>query len=215
MIHNHRQQRIKPVQGFIDDAATLYTVFLKTLNLKNMTCIVGFIDKKNKKVIIGADSAGVAGLELKIRKDPKVFKLNDFVIGCTSSFRMIQLLNFSLELPEVEEDIYKYMCTKFINAVRECFKKGGFLSKSNEQEEGGVFLVGYKSRLFCIQIDFQVEELYSKFNAVGCGDEYAKGALSILSEDKNIKPKAKVLKALEVASIHSAGVEKPFVLRCT
>lgn len=29
-----------------------------------MTCIVGYLDKKTKKVTIGGDSAGVAGLDI-------------------------------------------------------------------------------------------------------------------------------------------------------
>ena len=55
-----------------------------------MTCIVGLINKENKSVTIGGDSSGLAGSDLTIRKDPKVFKNGDFIFGCTSSsFRMI------------------------------------------------------------------------------------------------------------------------------
>ena len=61
-----------------------------------MTCIVGMLNKG--KVIIGADSAGVSGLDVQIRKDPKVFITGEFVIGCTTSFRMIELLQFSLKI---------------------------------------------------------------------------------------------------------------------
>ena len=39
-----------------------------------MTCIVGYIDKKSKKTIIGADSAAVDGFEITARKDTKVFR---------------------------------------------------------------------------------------------------------------------------------------------
>lgn len=61
-----------------------------------MTCIIGLI--KNKKVYIGGDSAGVDGLNITIRKDSKVFKINKFIIGYTSSFRMGQLLRFKLKI---------------------------------------------------------------------------------------------------------------------
>ena len=182
-----------------------------------MTCIVGYIDKENDKVFIGADSAGIAGYSLSIRKDPKVFKVGEFVIGCTSSFRMIQLLNFSLELPELKKDenIYKYMCTTFVNSIRECFKNGGFLAKDKERDEGGCFLVGVRNRLFCIEEDFQVAELHLPFNAVGCGESYAKGALSVLHHIDSMEIKDKVLKSLEIASVHSAGVHEPFLICCT
>lgn len=49
-----------------------------------MTCIVGYFDKKTKKVTIGGDSAGVSGLHITIRKDPKVFRVGEFIIGCTA-----------------------------------------------------------------------------------------------------------------------------------
>ncbi|HZK68569.1 MAG TPA: hypothetical protein VFC36_03120, partial [Paludibacter sp.] len=121
-----------------------------------MTCIVGMVDKNSNRVIIGGDSASSGGSNVFIRKDPKVFKNGEFLIGCTTSFRMIQLLRFSLSLPEVTKDIYEYMCTDFINEVRKCFKDGGYLQKyTNGDEKGGSFLVAYKNRLFKIEDDFQ------------------------------------------------------------
>ena len=181
-----------------------------------MTCIVGYLDKKTKKVTIGGDSAGVAGLDITIRKDEKVFKVGDFIIGCTSSFRMIQLLRFSFKPPEIKsKNIYEYMCTDFINAVRECFKNGGYLQKySDGDEKGGTFLVAYKNRLFRIENDFQVAESLNGIDAVGCGADYALGSLHILSR-QNLTPKEKVLKSLKTASFFSAGVSKPFVINGT
>lgn len=174
-----------------------------------MTCIVGLLDKKTKKVFMGADSAGVGDMDIAIRRDAKIFKNGDFLIGCTTSFRMIQLLRYSLSPPKVEKEIYEYMCTDFINAVRECFKVGGFLMKDTDgQEKGGQFLVGYKNRLFKIGSDFQVAENMDGIDAVGCGYAYALGALSAL----NIPPKERILKALEASARFSAGVAKPFLV---
>lgn len=51
-----------------------------------MTCIVGIVD--NGKVYMGADSLGVGGLSKRVRKDPKLFRVGEFVFGYTSSFRM-------------------------------------------------------------------------------------------------------------------------------
>lgn len=173
-----------------------------------MTCIVGHIDKG--VVTLGADSAGVGGYTIEARRDPKLFRVGDFIIGCTSSFRMIQLLNFSLELPLVgDTDIYKYMCTSFVTAVRECFAAGGYLRKESEREEGGTFLVGYRDRLFCVQDDFQVAELECPYNAIGSGEEYAKGALHAV-QGVEIGSSQKVKVALEAAAHHSNAVCPPF-----
>jgi ATP-dependent protease HslVU (ClpYQ) peptidase subunit len=179
-----------------------------------MTCIVGFIDKKNKKAIIGADSAGVAGLDITIRKDKKVFQVGEFIIGCTSSFRMIQLLQFSFTPPKVyDKDIYEYMCTDFINAVRNCFKDGGYLQKySDGDEKGGTFLVAYKDRLFKVSGDFQVGEAMQGYDACGCGDSYALG--SIFNTNKT-NANTIVLDALKTAEYFSGGVSEPFFTYCT
>lgn len=179
-----------------------------------MTCIVGFIDKKKNNVVIGADSASVSGLDITIRKDAKVFKVNDFVIGCTSSFRMIQLLQFSFNPPKVsDKEMYEYMCTDFINAVRTCFKDGGYLQKEIDgDEKGGNFLVAYKDRLFKIESDFQVSEALQGYDCCGCGKPYA--LASIYNTNKTCA-KAIVLDALKTAEYFSSAVAQPFITYCT
>ena len=178
-----------------------------------MTCVVGLIDKKGNSVIIGADSASVGDYDISIRKDTKVFKNGEFVIGCTSSFRMIQLLRFSFTPPVIgEKDVYEYMCTDFINAVRECFKEGGYLQKYTDgDDKGGTFLVAHKDRLFKVESDFQVGERMDNYEACGSGQDYALGALSVLSS-LNKSPELIVVRALETAERFSNSVSSPFVL---
>lgn len=174
-----------------------------------MTCIVGMVDKKSKKVVMGADSAGTDGaLNQSIRKDTKIFYNGEFLIGCTSSFRMTQLLRFSFRPPlRGDKDIYEYMCTDFVNAVRECFKSGGFLQKFTDgDEKGGVFLVAHKDRLFSILTDFQVQENLNGLDACGCGESYALGSLWASTGTA----KERIEKALQSAELFSAGVAGPF-----
>lgn len=178
-----------------------------------MTCIVGVIEKE--KVYIGGDSAGVGGLDVIIRKDVKVFKVGEFVIGCTTSFRMLQLIRFSLKPPKIypDVDLYEYMCTEFVNTLRKCFREGGFIETKDTVERGGSFLIGYKNRLFNIEEDFQVGESVDEFNAVGCGARYALGALKAM--DNNLPIEEKILKSLDVAVYFSAGVRPPFIIEHT
>ena len=74
-----------------------------------MTCIVGLVHEG--VVYIGGDSAGVAGLSLTVRADEKVFRNSDFLMGFTTSFRMGQLLRYSLKPPRrhPDDDIHQYM----------------------------------------------------------------------------------------------------------
>ena len=173
-----------------------------------MTCIVGIAEKG--KVYIGGDSAGVdERYALMVRADRKVFKNEGFVFGFTSSFRMGQLLAHSLKPPRrhPDTDVYAYMVTDFVNAVRDCLKTGGFAERHNEAESAGTFLVGYAGRLFSIQNDYQVGENVDGFNACGCGDLIALGALYARQDGEPID---RLKLALEAAERFSAGVRAPF-----
>lgn len=172
-----------------------------------MTCIVGL--SEGGTVYIGGDSAGVGGLDLKIRRDRKVFVSGPFVIGCTSSFRMIQLLQygFTLPVPKYEEGLMEFMATRFIEAVRERFKAGGYAKKENEVEAAGNFLVGVQGRLFQVHSDYQVAEATDPFDACGCGEGYAIGVMYATTGES---PVERITKALRAAETYSAGVRGPF-----
>lgn len=188
-----------------------------------MTCIVGMLNPQDGNVMIGGDSAAVSGIEIQIEKQPKIFVHGDFIFGCTSSFRLIQLLKFQFQPPIIENsgpgfatvakqspvDIYAYMCTKFVDELRNCFKAGGILDTQNGIEHGGTFLVGYKERLFRINSDFYVMETLDGFDAVGCGQQYALGAMKQLESTK-LSVQAKLAQALETAAHFSGGVVGPF-----
>jgi ATP-dependent protease HslVU (ClpYQ) peptidase subunit len=174
-----------------------------------MTCIVGLID--GNRVWMGGDSAGVSGLNITVRSDPKVFHNGEFLIGFTSSFRMGQLLAFSLKPPARPEgkDVFPYMVTDFVDAVRSCLKEGGYAQKSNDAEQGGSFLVGYQGRLFSIQSDYQVAETTRGYHAIGCGSDYALGSIAT---SVGQPPEQRVRTALECAELFNAGVRAPFLI---
>ena len=173
-----------------------------------MTCIVGLVHEG--VVYIGGDSAGVAGFSLTVRADEKVFRNGEFLMGFTTSFRMGQLLRYSLKPPRRHpaDDINQYMVVDFIDAVRECLKAGGYASKENETEQGGTFLVGYSGHLFTVDSDYQVGIPEDGFAAVGSGQDIALGAL--FTTQGQATPRDRVLTALRSAERFSAGVRGPF-----
>lgn len=172
-----------------------------------MTCIVG-VEHKGR-VWIGGDSAGVAGYSISSRADEKVFKNGPYVMGFTSSFRMGQLLRYSLVPPAPNtRDLDRFMVTTFVDAVRACLKAGGYASKDKDVEEGGTFLVGVAGHLFGIQSDYQVAKEVNGYAAVGCGEDLALGALYATRRMPN--QRSRVRSALEAAAEHSAGVVGPF-----
>lgn len=175
-----------------------------------MTCVAALVC--NNKVYMGADSAAVSMIDLTVRCDQKVFMNDEFLIGFTSSFRMGQLLRYTLKPPKIrpeEKDLYEYMVTDFVDAVRECLKKGRYAQNDKGEESGGFFLVGVRGRLFQIECDYQVGESVQTYDAVGCGRAYALGVLSVTN---TIDPEERIKLALSSAEKFSAGVRGPFVI---
>ena len=173
-----------------------------------MTCIAAVAHEG--VVWMGADSAGVAGYYLSVRRDPKIHKVGEFMFGSTSSFRMGQLLGYKFSPPKhhAEWDIERYMATVFIDALRDTLKAGGYASTHNGTESAGTFLVGYKGRIFRICDDYQVGENLEPFDAVGCGADLALGSLY---STRGKQPSDRLVDALGAAEAFSAGVRRPFL----
>ncbi|MGW1072049.1 hypothetical protein [Streptomyces sp. NPDC002537] len=172
-----------------------------------MTVIVGLVHKE--RVHLGGDSAGVAGLRLTVRRDTKIFRNGPYAMGFTTSFRMGQLLHHAFKAPRPKGDLDRFMTTVFVDKVRKCLKDGGWARKDSEQEKAGTFLVGVSGRLFAVYEDYQIAEPADGYAAVGCGGEFALGALHATA-DLGLKPRDRLALALAAAGHHSAGVSEPF-----
>ena len=173
-----------------------------------MTCIVGL--KHKGKVYIGGDSLGSnSAFQKTVRADEKVFQKSDMIFGFTSSFRMGQILQYSFYPPARMENVsdMQYLVGSFIPALIQTYSNHGFLSKSNDRNVGGVFLLGYRKELYKIESDFQVGVPVLEYDTCGCGDDLAKGCL-FATEGK--EPKYRIEKALDAAAMHSAGVAPPY-----
>lgn len=190
-----------------------------------MTCIVGIA--VNGAVIIGADSmAGDGHWNRRVRADRKVFKNGELIFGFTTSFRMGQLLEHSLTPPPIQEGMepYAYAVKLLIPEIRNTLRAGGFMKTENGVESGGNFLVGFRGSLFEVDHDFQVAQSTEHFEAVGCGAQYAMGAMHVAydigfrsrqtpgearASDVDVA-RAVLAQGLEAAARFSAGVAGPF-----
>ena len=172
-----------------------------------MTCIVGI--ETSDGVLIGGDSAGVAGYDMITRADEKVFRNGPAIFGFTTSFRMGQILRYTLTVPEpVDRDIDRYMATTFIDACRQAMKDGGYAKVTDSREEGGAFLVGIHKTLYQVGSDFQIGRSRDHFASVGCGSDLALG--SLYSTKHTEIPRERLRMALTAAEHFSAGVTRPF-----
>lgn len=172
-----------------------------------MTCIIGLEHKGH--VYIGADSAAATGWKVRKSRLHKVFRINEFLIGYTSSFRMGQLLQYKLQVKQREKKQSRdtYMVTVFAEAVRECLKTGGYTTIENNEETGGTFLIGYQGCLYDSVSDFQINSNVDGISAVGCGGDFALGAMRALAY---LSPRKRIKQALKITAYFSGGVCGPF-----
>ena len=174
-----------------------------------MTAIVGIVE--DGTVWLGGDSAGVGGLSLSTRSDPKVFKNGEFVIGYTTSFRMGQIIEYHLTppTPYEGENGMAYMVKRFIPSVKSSLKTHGFEYSDCGRDSGGTFLVGYRGELYEVESDYQVARVRQSYHACGCGQDLALGSLHA-TDSFELAPRERIHMALDAAMEFSAGVRGPF-----
>lgn len=183
-----------------------------------MTCIVGFVDKKDKCTYIGCDSLGSNGYTKAVESQAKAFHhtvFKNIVMGSTSTFRHIDLLKYSDNLfPEL--DWYKgtnidhsYMVKTFIPNLITLFQNG--IYSESTTSKGGNFLLAVNDKLFEVQSDYSVLQPASGFAAVGCGYATAMGSLvTTTNHFKDLTPMEHIKYALESAEENCCGVQRPF-----
>lgn len=171
-----------------------------------MTCIVGIVDRD--KVYIGADSLGSNGFTKEVRTEPKVFENGEYLIGGTTSFRMLNLLQWKFNPPTFKEgdNLHRFMCVEFVDAVRGLFEDNGYCV-TTEDWQSGEFLVGINGRLFKIHSDYQVSE--HEYTSCGSGEYHALGCIY---NDKRKDKKKVLIRALEAAENFVVSVQRPFVI---
>ena len=179
-----------------------------------MTCIVAIA--QNGTVYMGSDHAASDDKSgwIMSRKEPKVFKVGQYGIAFTDSFRMGQILQYNWTPPKytptkTNSGLDKFMRTKFIDSVKAAFKDHGFGDIGGTDEDtGGIFIVGLEGRIFVVDEDFHVGENVVNYMAEGSGGMFALGALHATKNQKN--PKMRLKLALEAASEFSMSVAPPF-----
>lgn len=173
-----------------------------------MTSIVGI--SRDGVVYIGGDSCGSDFYSCMQVTSPKVFITGEFLFGCCGSFRMIDLLRYSLQVERQEngQTDDAFIRTVFISSVRKLFKENGFLYE-DKRDRGGNFLLGYRGVLYEVQDDFSVLNPPDWGHAVGSGEQPARGSLFTTRDDWDCH--RRLILALEAAEATTPSVRGPFL----
>lgn len=176
-----------------------------------MTCIVGIA--REGAVYIGGDSCGSTSSSWVHVPNPKVFPLGEgMLVGAAGSFRMIDLLRFSVRLPAHDAAVSAdaFMRTAFVAALRKTFLDEGYLHRECLRDSGGNFMVGYQGQLFEVQDDFSVLNAPEYGLSCGSGEAPARGSLWTTRGAWDCR--LRVQQALEAAEATTPSVRGPFLI---
>lgn len=171
-----------------------------------MTCIIGLVEKN--KVFIGADSACISGWN--IAECDKLFQHGELLFGYSGLLRDLQIIKYGVDFPlqVTDQDDFGYIVGVVANTIRITLKNNGaaVVTDNQERSESGC-IIGYKGNLYTIDSSYSVLQSKDSLCAIGCGAEYALGAMSAL---EGVPPKKRIRQALKIASRYSVGVSAPF-----
>lgn len=174
-----------------------------------MTCIAAIAS--NGKVHMASDSAATS-VELgstHVRKDSKMFVIDEYLIGFSNSFRFGQIVKHDFVPPKPDfNNLERTMSIEFVAALQETLERNKF-NVDQEKGNGGDLIIGVGGRLFVMEEDFQVGEYQDDFIAIGSGYQFALGSLH--STRGNKSPRVRLTKALHAASQYAVGVSPPFL----
>lgn len=178
-----------------------------------MTCIVAI--KHDNEIWIGGDSAAFRDDERTSRADEKVFKHGEFLFGYSGSFRVGQLVRYAFNPPKnnKQKSDMEYMVVDFVDSLRFLLEEKGKLLKDESGDSyDSEIVVGFRNKIYVIESDFNVSTSTEKYVVSGSGSAYALGALYVLDENDNIKPKDKVEIALKASAQYCPSVKAPFTI---
>ena len=171
-----------------------------------MTTIVGLV--KDGVVIMGADTQ-VTDADRKNNhvKMEKITKNNGYLIAGSGDSQPCDILQhiFIPPVPNATDrkDLYHFMITKFVPAMRECLSENNWKPDMDDKESGFSMLIAYDGEMFDIGDDFSVLLNGDGIYGIGNGSKFAIGALYA---------GASIEKSLEIAANNDIYTSGPFQL---
>ena len=170
-----------------------------------MTCIIAF--SHNDKVYMAGERGHSDSSILAASKQPKIFKINDYLLGYSGATGQGQLIAYRFSFPSVPRavDVNEYMVSEIAPLLRTFYQS--YEINTDKEEDCADFIVGVKGRVFEISsYDFQCVEY--DITAIGSGREYALGAYHAISQYE-IDPEQILRTCVEAAIEYSPSCKDP------
>jgi ATP-dependent protease HslVU (ClpYQ) peptidase subunit len=156
-------------------------------------------------IIFGADSAGSAEYAIMTTRSRKIFKKRNLLFGVAGSWRHMQIIHHTFSPPEHPAACSDeaYITVHVLDALKQTLQERGV----HDLSECSI-LLGYRQQLYRVNHDYGVLISHS-YDAIGSGDDVAKGALFAT---QHLPPVDRVTIALHAATEHTAFVRPPYVI---
>ena len=138
-----------------------------------MTCIVAI--KTGKEITLAGDRLIVRGNSQQLT-ETKLFTVGDFTFGFCGNLRLAQAVKYGWRQPDKVESTEEvnYLINTCIPSLKQLLVACDFGDRKALYDIGVIGLIVYKSTIYRLSWDFSLQEV-EEFDAVGCGDTFAKG----------------------------------------
>lgn len=196
-----------------------------------MTCVIGAIDRENKKVFMGSDKNGCTDDFQTEYQNPKILKIEikgqrtnnkkNVLIGLAGNYRALNLIEVNSHYLFSDcnlDNIYAeeaHINLKFL--IKYFVPKLQVLLKDIEKKELPELLIAVEDRLYIMQSDYSILVPGNEFAVIGSAEEYAIGAMDILTYHQMFSSQInlRITCALETASRYGPGIGSNFDILST
>lgn len=172
-----------------------------------MTIIVGL--NKGESTILASDSSASDDSGIEARNEAKVWRDGDWLVGSCPSFRLMQLLQYHIDITSLigdpDEACIRDLVTKLV-PVMKCV-----IEAEMPEVIDWTVILGGRGNLYQIQSDYAVN-CVSKTIAIGSGSEYALGSLFDADSDTLLDAFTVASTAVRAACEHSMSCCLPYHL---
>lgn len=172
-----------------------------------MTLCIGVTTRKG--VWIGIDS-GSSGNEATISvPEPKMFRANGWLVGCCGDWRVIDVIKYAVNFPDIGNNPHKALCTELNSELITRFKEHDIEIKLPGDDDGTgseyEMLISDGEKLWYVDQTGHAEQ--HRTSAIGSGEEYALG----LIDGSNIDdPVLKIKEAFKTTAHRYRAIISPF-----
>ena len=180
------------------------------MRVKSNTCILALKTKRNKILMAGDRQQTMAGFGKQSCPRSKIIKRSGLLLGGSGDGYLCELITESLELPEFDLEKhtpFEYVHDVFFNRVHKVLEARKLFNKESGEliyDTEVCVLIGLSGELFECGISkesgISINAMSCPY-AIGCGADYALGALYVATGTD--RERATI--ALEAAAHNSAG----------